>query len=162
MDYQTRIGHAHLKVSDLERAVAFYTRFLHLHLVEQVGNHYAFLTGGTMHHEIALQNLGAYAMPQNPRSIGLYHVAFEVPDRASLAAAYQRLTEAGVDVAPVDHLISWALYFSDPDGNGLEIYWDTRNEAGGDKLWMGRNVPLQPRELLMALDSTAQPEGNIP
>ncbi len=149
--YQTRIGHAHLKVRDLDRAIAFYTRFLNLKLVERVGDHYAFLSGGEMHHEIALQNVGPHAPLPHPNGVGLYHVAFEVPDRQSLALAYQALTAAGIDVAPVDHLISWAIYFSDPDGNGLEIYWDTRDTAEGSQLWRGRNVMLSAEQLLAAL-----------
>lgn len=149
--YQTKIGHAHLKVRNLERAVAFYTRFFNLKVVEQVGDHYVFLSGGDFHHEVALQNVGEFA-PQPPApGVGLYHIAFEVPDRRSFALAYQTLTAAGVTVAAVDHLISWAMYFDDPDGNGLEIYWDTRNEPGGQKLWCGKNAPLPPEKLLVAL-----------
>lgn len=152
--YPTKIGHAHLKVRDLDRAIEFYTRFFNLKLVERVGDDYAFLTGGDFHHEIALQNVGPHAPQPHPRGTGLYHVAFEVPDRRSLALAYQNLTEAGVPVTPVDHLISWAIYFSDPDGNGLEIYWDTRNEPGSEKLWRGRNVPLPQEKILAALRAT--------
>ncbi|NJK78739.1 MAG: biphenyl-2,3-diol 1,2-dioxygenase [Chloroflexaceae bacterium] len=143
-----KIGHAHLKVRDLDRAIAFYTRFLKLHVVERVGDYYAFLTGGSMHHDIALQNVGPDAPQPYPQGTGLYHVAFEVPDRAALAAAYRELTEARIDVGPVDHLISWAIYFNDPDGNGLELYWDTRTEPGGEHLWHGRNLPLPPEKLL--------------
>lgn len=151
--YKPKIGHAHLKVRDLERAIDFYTRFLHLQVTERVGDHYAFLTGGDLHHEIALQNVGP-AAPLPPRhGTGLYHVAFEVPDRRSLALAYKALTEAGVRVAPVDHFISWAVYFDDPDGNGLEIYWDTRGEPGGRKLWRGQNAPLSHEALMEALGS---------
>lgn len=149
--YKTKIGHAHLKVRDLQRAIDFYTRFLDLKVVEVVGDHYAFLTGGDFHHEIALQNVGPNAPQPPPRGTGLYHVAFEVPDRRSLAQAYKSLTEAGVRVAPVDHRISWAIYFDDPDGNGLELYWDTRNEPNGRNLWRGENVPLTHQQLLAAL-----------
>ena len=92
----THIGHAHLKVRDLDRALEFYTRFFGLHLVERVGDHYAFLSGGGYHHEIALQNVGPHAPQPPPHGTGLYHVAFEVPDRQSLALAYQALTEAGI------------------------------------------------------------------
>mgnify|MGYP005832812057 CR=1 FL=1 len=156
--YSTKIGHAHLKVRDLDRAIAFYTRFLNLRLVERAGDYYAFLSGGDLHHEIALQNVGPDA-PQPPlRGVGLYHVAFEVPDRRSLALAYQALTGAGVAVAPVDHRISWAIYFEDPDGNGLEIYWDTRNEPEGAKLWQGRNLPLTEAKLFAALQEEV-PDG---
>ncbi len=155
MNYKTRIGHAHLKVRDLDRAIEFYTRFFDLKVAERVGDHYAFLSGGAFHHELALQNAGPNAPAQNPYGTGLYHVAFEVPDRRSLALAYRALTEAGVRVAPVDHLISWAIYFDDPDGNGLEIYWDTRKEPGGAKLWQGRNAPLPPEKLLAGLEDGA-------
>jgi len=149
--YATQIGHAHLKVRDLDRAIAFYTRFFSLALVERVGEQYAFLSGGGFHHEIALQNVGSGA-PQPPKhGVGLYHVAFEVPDAKSFAQAYQTLAGAQVDVATVDHLISWAMYFDDPDGNGLEIYWDTRLEPGGKKLWEGINVPLPPEKILAHL-----------
>jgi catechol 2,3-dioxygenase len=151
MMYQTNIGHAHLKVRDLSRAVSFYTRFLGLHEVERVGNHYAFLTSGGMHHEIALQNVGPHAPMPSPLSTGLYHIAFEVSDKAALAEAYFSLVEAGVDVAPVDHLISWAIYFTDPDGNGLEIYCDTRRDEGGVATWRGRNLPLTVEQLRAAL-----------
>lgn len=140
--YTTKIGHAHLKVRNLDRAIDFYTRYLGLHETERVGDHYAFLTGGSFHHEIALQQVGENA-PQPPaQGTGLYHVAFEVPDRRSFAEAYRTLTQAGIAVAPVDHYISWAMYFDDPDGNGLEIYRDSRGMPGGRPLWRGENAPL--------------------
>ena len=156
--YHTKIGHAHLKVRDLTRAIEFYTKFFDLHVVERVGDHYAFLTGCDMHHEIALQNVGNSAPPPHPYGTGLYHVAFEVPDRESLAAAYQALTEAKIQVALVDHLISWAMYFDDPDGNGLEIYWDTRTEAWGQQLWHGRNIHLPPEKLMAGGCQPTKPE----
>jgi catechol 2,3-dioxygenase len=151
--YQTKIGHAHLKVRDLDRAIEFYTRFFNMQLTERVGNHYAFLTGTPMHHEIALQNVGPQAHEADPYGVGLYHVAFEVPDKRSFALAYKALIDADIDVGPVDHLISWAMYFSDPDGNGLEIYWDTRDHPDGEKLWRGRNVFLPEAKILAALDT---------
>lgn len=150
-EYKTKIGHAHLKVRDLGKAIGFYTRFLKMDLVERVGDHYAFLSGGAFHHEIALQNVGPNA-PQPPlRGTGLYHVAFEVPDKLSFARAYQSLVDAAVYVATVDHLISWAMYFDDPDGNGLEIYCDRRNDLDGKKLWEGVNEPLERDEILALL-----------
>jgi catechol 2,3-dioxygenase len=151
--YQTKIGHVHLKVRDLDRAIAFYTRFFHLKLTERVGR-YAFLSGGDFHHELALQGIGSDAPSPPSLSTGLYHVAFAVPDKRSLALAYQALTTAGTPVSPVDHLISWALYFSDLDGNGLEIYWDTRSESFGARVWQGRNKPLSAEKLLEALHET--------
>ena len=87
--YQTKIGHAHLKVRDLDRSIEFYTHFFDLKLVERVGDQYAFLTGGEFHHEIALQNVGPGAPQPQPHGTGLYHVAFEVPDRRSFALAYR-------------------------------------------------------------------------
>lgn len=152
-DYKTKIGHAHLKVRDLDRSIEFYARFLGLHLTERVGNSFAFLTGGGLHHEVALQNVGPTAPTPAPHGTGLYHVAFEVADKESFAQAYRMVTEAGIEVYAVDHLISWALYFSDPDGNGLEIYWDTRREPGGQELWHGLNLPLEPERILGALAS---------
>jgi catechol 2,3-dioxygenase len=150
MQYSTKIGHAHLKVRDLRRSIDFYTRFLALHVTEQVEDAYVFLTGGSFHHEIALQDVGPDAPHPPAQGTGLYHVAFEVPDKRSFARAYRTLTEAGVQVAVIDHYISWAMYFNDPDGNGLEIYWDTRNEPGGRQLWRGENIPLLEETILAA------------
>lgn len=149
--YRTKIGHAHLKVRHLERSVAFYTRYFDLHVVEQVGDLYAFLTGGEMHHEIALQARGSMAPGPLPHGIGLYHIAFEVPSRADFAKAYRELTEGGVEVAAVNHFISWAMYFNDPDGNGLEIYCDTRHDPDGTPVWDGMNAPLPRAQILAAL-----------
>src|SRR6266446_107463 len=151
MQYSTKIGHAHLKVRDLQRSVDFYTRFLGLHVTEQVDNAYVFLTGGAFHHEVALQNVGSNVPHPPAHGTGLYHVAFEVPDKRSFVAAYRTLTAAGIPVATVDHYISWAMYFDDPDGNGLEIYWDTRDEPGGRQLWRGENAPLPEETILAAL-----------
>lgn len=149
--YSAKIGHAHLKVRDLDRSVAFYERFLKLRVTERVGDHYVFMTGGAYHHEIALQRVGPDAPAPEPYGVGLYHVAFEVPDRRDFAAAYATLTQAGVSVATVDHFISWAMYFDDPDSNGLEIYWDTRVEPDGRQLWRGDNIPLSPEKIIAAL-----------
>jgi catechol 2,3-dioxygenase len=149
--YATKLGHAHLKVHDLERSIDFYTRYLRLHETERVGNAYVFLTTGSFHHEIALQNVGPNAPRPPDRGTGLYHVAFEVPDKRSFAEAYRTLTAAGIAVATVDHFISWAMYFDDPDGNGLEIYCDTRHEPGGRQLWYGENAPLDEATILAEL-----------
>ena len=140
--YRTSLGHAHLRVRDLDRAVEFYTRFLKLELIERLGGQFAFLSGSGAHHDLALQALGA-AAPKPPRfATGLQHVAFEVADHGAFAAAFHELDGAGVPVAAVDHGISWAMYFADPDGNGLEIYWDTRRESHGACSWAGRAEPL--------------------
>jgi catechol 2,3-dioxygenase len=151
MATQLKIGHAHLKVRELDRSIAFYQQHLGLRLIERVGDHYAFLSGGAFHHEIALQHVGMNA-PQPPaHGTGLYHVAFEAPDRRAFAAVYRDLRQSDVAVALVDHYISWAMYFDDPDGNGLEIYWDTRGEPNGRPLWAGDNAPLAEETVLAAL-----------
>lgn len=141
-----RLGHVHLKVRELERAAEFYTRHLGLVVTERVQG-YVFLSAGVAHHDLALQEIGAGASPSPPHAVGLYHLAFEVADRIALARAYRRLTRSGVPVAAVDHGISWALYFSDPDGNGIELYWDTRDVPGGQRMWSGRTRPLDPVRL---------------
>lgn len=150
--YTAKIGHAHLKVRDLDRAVAFYERFLKLGVKERVANHYVFLTGSAFHHEIALQRVAPSAPSPAPQGVGLYHVAFEVPSKRDFAAAYATLVDAGISVATVDHFISWAMYFDDPDGNGLEIYCDTRGEPDGRPLWGGDNIELPPEKVLAELD----------
>jgi len=152
--YTTKIGHAHLKVRDLARSVAFYTRFLGMRVTEKVDERYVFLTGGHFHHEIALQQVGAMAPSPPENGTGLYHVAFEVPDKRSFVLAYRHLTQAGIVVSTVNHYISWAMYFDDPDGNGLEIYWDTRNEPGGLKLWAGNNAPLDMEPMLAEVEKS--------
>jgi len=154
-DFHVTLGHAHLKVRDLERAIAFYTQFLGLRVTERIGSQFAFLSGGTLHHDLALQALGS-AAPGTPRhAVGLFHIAFEVPDRQTFAAAYHALDEGGIPVAAVDHGISWAMYFADPDGNGLEIYWDTRHEPNGAETWNGRSDLLNAQRI----DGIAAPSG---
>ncbi len=145
--YTTQLGHVHLKVRDLQRSVAFYTRFLNLREVERIGDHYAFLSAGAPHHELALQSVGPLAPAANQFGVGLYHIAFEVPSKIELARAYAALSAANIGVTLVDQRISWAIYFSDPDGNGLEIFCDTRTSAAAD--WQGHSRIL-PAELLCA------------
>ena len=152
MSYITKIGHAHLKVRDLDRAVSFYTRYLGLHVTERVGDAYVFLTTGSFHHEIALQKVAPDAPKPAAEGTGLYHVAFEVADRRAYAEVYQTLTVAGIEVATVDHFISWAMYFDDPDGNGLEIYCDSRQLPDGRPLWHGENAPLDEGTIIAALE----------
>lgn len=151
MPYTTKIGHAHLKVRDLQRSIDFYTCYLGLHETERVGDAYAFLTTGSFHHDIALQQVGPNAPKPPAYSTGLYHVAFEVPNKRSFARAYKALTDADIPIATVDHFISWAMYFDDPDGNGLEIYSDTRDLPGGRQLWHGENASLDRETILAAL-----------
>ena len=138
-----RIGHVHLKVRTLDRAVAFYSALLGAKVSERLGQHYAFLTMGEAHHEVALQALGDEAKGLSPYEVGLYHSAFEVDTRQELAAAVDRLKALGVRYSLVDHGISWALYTADPDGNGVEIYLDRRAAAGGAKSWDGQSYALE-------------------
>jgi catechol 2,3-dioxygenase len=138
------LAHVHLKVRDLDRAVAFYADVLGLEETERHGD-YAFLSFGDRHHEIALQALGESA-PAPGTGVGLYHAAFEVEDDAALRATYERLRERDVAVSPVDHGISRALYFDDPDGNGVEVYRDTREERGRER-WRGHNERFDPAAL---------------
>ncbi len=147
-----KIGHAHIKVRDLDRAVAFYQRHVGLSVKERIGERFVFMTGGTKHHELALQEVGPAAPVPPAFGTGLFHVAFEVPSKVELAASYRRLRDDGVPVATVDHRISWAIYFSDPDGNGLELYCDTRAEPDGVDLWEGVDRALEPVRLLSVLE----------
>lgn len=120
------IGHVHLKVSSLERALAFYQGVLGFELTERMGDSAAFLSAGGYHHHIALntwESLGG--PPPAPGTTGLYHFAIRYPDRATLADALRRLDQAHVPLeGAADHGVSEALYLRDPDGNGLELYWD--------------------------------------
>jgi catechol 2,3-dioxygenase len=140
------VGHVHLKVRELDRAVAFYTAVLGLDVTERQGR-YAFLSWGERHHDVALQAVGAGAAGPGP-GVGLYHAAFEVETGAALAAVSERLQDHQVRITPVDHGISKALYFADPDGNGLEVYLDTRERD--DDTWDGENSPFDPETLTEA------------
>ncbi|MGJ3242051.1 MAG: VOC family protein [Opitutales bacterium] len=137
-----RIGHTHLKVRDLEKSVGFYKRYLRLEERERIGETFSFLSGTDMHHEIALQQLGASASSPRPDTVGLYHVAFEAKSKDELRQLYERLVADGIPHVLVDHRISVAIYFADPDQNGLEVYQDTRSEVNGSRLWQGIDRPI--------------------
>lgn len=146
MPKTAKIGHIHIKVSDLRKAEKFYTELLGLKVTERVAN-YLFLTFGKEHHDLALQEIpNAVEQPEN--SVGLYHFAIEVETLKDLVEIYSRLKKAGVRTYPTDHGISKAVYFSDTDGNGIEVYVDTRNEK---KNWEGYSIPLNMEELLSHL-----------
>lgn len=138
------LGHVHLKVRDLERALSFYREVFDLDVTERQGR-YAFLSWGEHHHDVALQAVGADA-PGPADGVGLYHAAVEADSLDRLKEVHERLQDRGVDVAPVDHGISKALYFSDPDGNGLELYVDTRESHDGNE-WRGQNRRFDPGSL---------------
>ena len=130
VDARVRIGHVHLKVSDLERAIQFYHDVLGFELTQRYGNQAAFLSAGGYHHHIGLntwESLGG--SPPPPRATGLYHLAVLYPTRAELADALQRVIAAGISLEGAsDHGVSEALYLRDPDGNGVELYWDRPRE----------------------------------
>jgi catechol 2,3-dioxygenase-like lactoylglutathione lyase family enzyme len=152
-EYSVRLGGVTLKVRNLERAIAFYLRFLGMRLVERTGKAYAFLTNDHTHHVIALQNAGAEAPAALAEATGVHRVRFEVLDRKSFAQAYQRLKGAGIAVKTLDRTVRWAMYFDDPDGNNLEIYWDARQLPGRPMQWQGRDLPLEEARILEALEN---------
>ena len=129
-DPQVRIGHVHLKVADLDRAVAFYSQVLGLDVTQYFGEQAAFLSAGGYHHHVALNTWeSAGGTPPPAGHTGLYHVAFLYPDRASLGRAVRRVVEAGVELTgAADHGVSEAVYLNDPDGNGIELYRDRPRE----------------------------------
>ena len=126
IDPRVDIGHVHLKVADLDRALAFYCGVLGFDLMQRLGGAAAFVSAGGYHHHIGLntwESLGG--SPPAPGTTGLYHVAIRYPDRRSLGDALQRLRRAGIPLdGASDHGVSEALYLRDPDGNGVELYRD--------------------------------------
>tara|TARA_R110000765_G_scaffold74388_1_gene145882 strand:- start:1645 stop:2145 length:501 start_codon:yes stop_codon:yes gene_type:complete len=120
------VGHVHLKVADLERAITFYRDILGFDLNQKFGTQAAFLGAGGYHHHIGLNTWeSAGATPPPNGHTGLYHSAFLYPDRAALATVLKRILEAGIPLdGAADHGVSEAIYLRDPDGNGVEIYRD--------------------------------------
>ena len=127
---ETRIGHVHLRVANLERAIAFYNGVLGFEVTARIGNSAAFLSAGGYHHHIGLntwESLGG--SPPPPGTTGLYHLAILYPTRHELGNALKRLIAAKVPLdGASDHGVSEALYLHDPDGNGVELYWDRPRE----------------------------------
>jgi catechol 2,3-dioxygenase len=130
IDPRVQIGHVHLKVANLERALAFYCGVLGFELTQRYGSSVAFISAGGYHHHIGLntwESRGGSPPPEG--TTGLYHLAIRYPDRRTLADALRRLGAAGIPLdGASDHGVSEALYLHDPDGNGVELYWD-RPEA---------------------------------
>ena len=131
IDAQVRIGHVHLKVANLERAIRFYCDVLGFELMQRMGDQAAFLSAGGYHHHIALntwESLGGEAPAFG--TTGLYHHAIVYPTRAALADALRRLIAAGIGLeGAADHGVSQSLYLRDPDGNGVELYVDRPRET---------------------------------
>ena len=130
IDSRVRIGHVHLRVADLERALAFYHGVLGLEITQRMGRQAAFLSAGGYHHHFGLNTWeSAGGSPPPPGSTGLYHVAILYPTRALLADALRHVLAAGIELdGAADHGVSEALYLRDPDGNGVELYWDRPKE----------------------------------
>jgi len=130
IDAGARIGHVHLKVADLDRALGFYAGVLGFELMQRYGHQAAFVSAGGYHHHIGLNTWESRGgSPPAPGTTGLYHVAIVYPTRAALAGALQRLIAARISLdGASDHGVSEALYLHDPDNNGVELYWD-RPEA---------------------------------
>lgn len=123
---ETRVGHVHLKVADLDRAIAFYSGVLGFELMQRYGPQAAFLGAGGYHHHIGLNTWeSAGGTPPPPGHTGLYHSAFLYPDRASLGRVLARVIAARIPLdGAADHGVSEAIYLRDPDGNGVELYRD--------------------------------------
>lgn len=150
-----RIGHVHLKVADLDRAIAFYSDFLGFEVQSRLGNDAAFLGSDGYHHHIGLNTWRSKgSTPAPDHHTGLFHTAILYPSRAELATAVQRVIDAGYPVLGAsDHGVSEAIYFNDPDGNGVELYRDRhaaewpRHPDGGLQMY---SRPLELDALLRA------------
>ncbi|MEX0967573.1 MAG: VOC family protein [Bacteroidia bacterium] len=127
---QTRIGHVHLKVSDLERSLAFYHDLLGFEITMKYGDQAVFVSAGGYHHHIGLNTWHSKGAPPAPiRNVGLFHTAIVYPTRKDLAIIYNRVRSADYPFTGAsDHGVSEALYLDDPDGNGVELYWDRPKE----------------------------------
>jgi catechol 2,3-dioxygenase len=152
------IGHVHLKVSELDRALAFYCDVLGFELQQRMGDQAAFVSAGGYHHHIGLNTWESRGgSPPPPGTTGLYHFAIRYPTRRALADALRRLLDGGIRPAGAsDHGVSEAIYLSDPDGNGIELYWDRPKEQwpkpradGGVAMF---TAPLDLQSLLGELD----------
>jgi catechol 2,3-dioxygenase len=130
IDPRVDIGHAHLKVSDIDRALGFYRDVLGFEVTQRLGDQAAFLSAGGYHHHLGLNTWESRGgAPPPPGTTGLYHVAIRYPDRATLADALNRVVQAGIPITGAsDHGVSEAIYLRDPDGNGIELYRDRPRE----------------------------------
>jgi catechol 2,3-dioxygenase len=143
------IGHVHLKVSDLDRALAFYRDVLGFEEMARMGDQAAFISAGGYHHHIGLNTWESRGGSPPPRgTTGLYHTAIRYPTRAALAKALRRVLEAGIPLSGAsDHGVSEAIYLNDPDQNGVELYWDRprdqwRRDAEGNLVMVSEPLDL--------------------
>jgi catechol 2,3-dioxygenase len=130
IDPRVDIGHVHLKVSDIDRALGFYRDVLGFEVMQRIGDSAAFISAGGYHHHIGLNTWESRGgSPPPPGTTGLYHVAIRYPTRAALADAVRRVLSAGIRLSGAsDHGVSEAIYLADPDRNGIELYWDRPEE----------------------------------
>jgi catechol 2,3-dioxygenase len=149
IDARVRIGHVHLKVADLDRALGFYRDVLGFEVTQRYGTEAVFLSAGGYHHHIGLNTWESRGgSPPPPGTTGLFHIAILYPSRALLADALRRLIEAGIPLdGASDHGVSEALYLRDPDGNGVELYRDRPQSewprtAAGDLAMVTRRLDL--------------------
>jgi catechol 2,3-dioxygenase len=147
IDPRVDIGHVHLKVSDLERAVAFYRDVLGFDVQHRYADQAAFLSAGGYHHHIGLNTWESKGgSPPPPGTTGLYHVAIRYPDRQALAQAVKAVVDAGVPLSGAsDHGVSEAIYLHDPDQNGIELYRDRPRDQWPDEMY---TAPLDVQALL--------------
>lgn len=156
IDTRVRIGHVHLNVADLERALKFYCGVLGFELTQRYGREAAFVSAGGYHHHIGLNTWQSNdGSPPPAGASGLYHIAILYPTRASLADALRRLSAAGVPLEGAsDHGVSEALYLRDPDDNGIELYWDRPRDAWPRNTDGSLNMYTQPLRIEELLTST--------
>jgi catechol 2,3-dioxygenase len=130
IDSRVDIGHVHLKVSDIDRALGFYRDVLGFDVTQRAGDQAVFLSAGGYHHHLALNTWESRGgSPPPPGTTGLYHVAIRYPDRVTLGDALRRVVHAGIPITgATDHGVSEAVYLRDPDGNGIELYRDRPEE----------------------------------
>ena len=136
-----KIGHVHLKVSDLKKAEEFYTKIFGFRVAERAAN-YIFLTFGKEHHDLALQEHRNATRPSDDM-VGLYHFAVKFENLKQLADAYFKLKKLKINFSPIDHGISKTIYFADPDDNGIEVYVDTRHKR---KKWNGMSSFIKEKD----------------
>ena len=155
-----RIGHVHLKVADLERALKFYRDVLGFELTQRYGRAAAFVSAGGYHHHIGLNTWESEGgTPAPPGTTGLYHVAILYPTRAELADALQRVLNADIPLeGAADHGVSEAIYLRDPDGNGVELYWDKPQDQWPRTADGGVNMHTRALDLDDLLRQAAGPE----
>ena len=155
-----RIGHVHLKVADLERAIAFYRDVLGFEVTQRHGQQAAFLSAGGYHHHIGLNTWQSQGgSPPHRGATGLYHVAIVYPTREELADALRRLIKARISLdGASDHGVSEALYLRDPDGNGVELYWDRPKEAWPRTADGELNMVTNPLDLEALLKEAPEPD----